>query len=77
MKTKSLLFTISMVYLFTACIPDEVVNHHIPIDDNNKATVFTADMSDYSSRTILIDKADGKGKALLWSKGDKIRVSDG
>lgn len=80
MKTTRLFSIACVAIAFSSCdsLNDEL-NVYIPVDDyidTPRVTVVTAGTSSYSSRTVLSDGTGG-GKTLLWSKGDKIRVSDG
>ena len=78
MKTIKILTGMLFTVLFGSCETEVVHNHHINLDGLDKEMTFvTASLSECPSRTVLVDKTNGNGKTLLWSKGDKIRVSDG
>lgn len=77
MKTCMTFAGLTTAILMTACEMEVVHNHQINLDElAGGMKVVTAELADGASRTVLSDKTGG-GKTLLWSKGDKILVSDG
>ena len=77
MKTCMTFAGLTTAILMTACEMEVVHNHHINLDElAGDMKVVTAELAEGASRTVLTDKTGG-GKTLLWSKGDRILVTDG
>lgn len=77
MKTRMTFVGLTTTILMTACEMEVVHNHHVNLDElTGGMKVVTAELAEGASRTVLTDKTGG-GKTLLWSKGDKILVTDG
>lgn len=77
MKTRMTFVGLTTAILMTACEMEVVHNHHVNLDElAGSMKVVTAELTEGASRTVLTDKTGG-GKTLLWSKGDKILVTDG